>query len=128
MQTSILIARLMGPVMLVVGLAVWLNGDGFRAMAREFLKSDALIFLAGILTLSLGVTLVVVHNVWVADWPVIITVIGWVTLIAGILRVAWPQWLRNLAARVVEWRALTAIGGAVYVVLGAVLMYVGFLA
>jgi hypothetical protein len=118
----------MGPVMLVLGLALWLNGEGFRAIAREFLKSDALIFLAGLIALSLGVTLVVLHNVWVADWPVIITLIGWVSLIAGIVRVTWPTWLRAKVSGLVRHKQAHLAAGALYVVLGAVLMYFGFLA
>jgi hypothetical protein len=128
MDTSILIAKLMGPVMLVLGLALWLNGKGFRAMAKEFLKSDALIFLAGLIALSLGVTLVVFHNVWVADWPLIVTVIGWASLIAGIARLMWPNWLRRMASGLIERKELVVGGGAIYVVLGALLIYFGFLA
>jgi len=126
METSFLVAKLMGPVMLVIGLAMWLNGESFRAMAKEFLKSDALIFIAGLLALSLGVTLVVLHNVWAADWRVIITLFGWVSLAAGIVRLAFPGWLRDFAMRFIEWKPLNAVAGAIYVVLGAALTYFGF--
>jgi len=128
METSLLIAKLMGPVMLLMGLALWLNGEGFRAMAKEFLHSDALLFLAGLMALSLGVTLVVVHNVWVADWPVIITLFGWVSLASGIVRITWPGWLRGVWSGLVERKPLNVAAGAIYVVLGAALTYFGFLA
>jgi len=128
LETSILIAKLMGPVMLVTGLALWVNAERFRAMGREFLASDALIFVAGLLALSLGVTLVVVHNVWVASWPVIITLIGWVSLIAGIVRLIFPGQLRKMASGLVERKEVSLAGGAIYVVLGALLTYFGFLA
>jgi hypothetical protein len=128
METSVLIAKLMGPVMLVTGLALWSNGARVPAMAREVLASDALIFLAGLLALSLGVTLVVFHNRWVADWTIIITLFGWISLIAGIVRMMWPGWLRRVAARVVERRDIIVAAGALYVVLGALLSYFGYLA
>ena len=39
MQTSIFIARLIGPVMIVAGLAVLLNRQGFRTMAEDFWRT-----------------------------------------------------------------------------------------
>ena len=45
MQTSIFIARLIGPVMIVAGLAVLLNRQGFRTMAEDFLANRGLMFL-----------------------------------------------------------------------------------
>ena len=44
MANSIFLAKLMGPVMLAVGIGVLINGNGFRSLAEEFLRSRALIF------------------------------------------------------------------------------------
>src|SRR5437660_1159598 len=49
MTTSVFLARLIGPVMLVIGLAVFANQRAFRDMAEEFLASRALLFLSGLL-------------------------------------------------------------------------------
>jgi len=49
MSTSVFLARLIGPVMLVIGLAVLANQRAFRELAEEFLASRALIFLSGLL-------------------------------------------------------------------------------
>ena len=48
MANSIFLAKLMGPVMLAVGIAVLINGNGFRSLAEEFLRSRPLIFLSGL--------------------------------------------------------------------------------
>ena len=42
MNASIFLAQLIGPVSLVGGIAVFMNAEGTRAMAREFLRSPAL--------------------------------------------------------------------------------------
>jgi hypothetical protein len=44
MATSIFLARLIGPVMALVGVGVLANEAAFRKMAQEFLRSPALIF------------------------------------------------------------------------------------
>ena len=40
---SIFLARLMGPIMAMVGIGVFVNGAIYRALADEFLRSRALI-------------------------------------------------------------------------------------
>ena len=57
-------------------------------MAGEFLESHALIFLAGLITLPAGLAIVLTHNVWTADWRVVITILGWLCVIGGIIRIA----------------------------------------
>ncbi len=77
METSLFLARLMGPAAIVMGAAMLINPVNMREMANDFLEHRGLIFLAGILTLVAGLAIVLTHNVWVAGWPVIITIIGW---------------------------------------------------
>ena len=88
MQTSIFLARLIGPVMTVVGLAVLLNRRGFRELAQEFVESRALIFLSGLVILPAGVAIILVHNVWAADGRLMITLFGWVVAITSAVREA----------------------------------------
>ena len=70
MQTSIFIARLIGPVMIVAGLSVLLNRQSFHSMAEEFLASRALMFLGGMMVMLGGLAIVLTHNVWTSDWRV----------------------------------------------------------
>ena len=73
MQKSIYLARLMGPVMLAMGIGVLLNAPVFLILVGQFLHSYALIFVAGLLSLTAGLAIVLSHNVWVGDWRVLIT-------------------------------------------------------
>ena len=43
MPTSILIARLLGPVLLVIGLVALTRPEHVRRLAREFLEGEALL-------------------------------------------------------------------------------------
>ena len=58
MSTSVFLARLIGPVMLVIGLAVFANQRAFRELAEEFLASKALLFLSGLLIMPVGLAIV----------------------------------------------------------------------
>ena len=54
MANSVFLARLIGPVMLAVGIGVFVNGQVYRMLADEFLRSRALIYLSGLLTMTVG--------------------------------------------------------------------------
>ena len=58
MNKSIYIARLIGPVLLVmaIGMALGLQmeGDSYSSLLKEFIGSRALIFITGILALTAG--------------------------------------------------------------------------
>ncbi|XSG83461.1 MAG: hypothetical protein ACPW61_06695 [Methyloligella sp. ZOD6] len=127
MDTSIFIAKLLGPAMLVLGIAFLVNRSAYRAMAKEFLASPALVFIAGLTALALGLPLVVTHNVWVWGWPVAITIIGWLSLVAGIVRLVMPWAIRDAGQRMAESDGLMIGAGIFYLALGLWLSLAGYL-
>jgi hypothetical protein len=127
MTTSLFLAKLIGPVMLVVGLAVFANQRGFRALAEEFLASRALMFLAGFVLMPAGLAVVLTHNVWTADWRVLITILGWLTAIGGGLRLFGPLFMVKAAHAFLQRTYFTTIAAAIWTVLGLVFCFVGYL-
>ncbi|NNF59501.1 MAG: hypothetical protein HKN04_14790 [Rhodothermaceae bacterium] len=79
--------------------------------------------LIGLLTLPLGLLMVAGHNIWVLDFPVLITVAGWLTLIKGTIYVLAPQtFLRaSPVSHEVFVRGFRKVG-VVMTVLGVVLL------
>jgi hypothetical protein len=126
MQASVFIARIIGPITLVVGLALAFNAAVFRALAEEFLRSHALIFLAGLLTLASGLAIVLVHNVWTPDWRVTITILGWLFVISGVARTAAPQGVAALGRSMLAKPLTLKLGAGFDLALGALLCYFGF--
>lgn len=127
MQTSIYLARLIGPMLLVIGVGMLINRDGYRSMAREFLGSRALIYIAGLLAFLPGLALVLAHNVWVADWRVIVTVLGWLAVIGGTFRILFPQEVTRIGTRAIAYPNTLLIGGVATLILGAFLSYCGYM-
>jgi len=126
MQTSVFLARIIGPLALGMGLALAFNAAVYRTLADEFLRSYALIFLAGLLTLSAGLAIVMTHNVWTLDWRVVITVLGWLFVVAGAVRMIAPQ-VTAILGRKMHAKPLTfKIGAAFDLALGALLCFYGY--
>jgi hypothetical protein len=126
MQTSVFLAKLIGPICLVIGLALAFNTGVYRAMAEQFLASYALIFLAGLITLSSGLAIVLTHNVWTADWRVVITILGWLFVVAGIFRTVAPQQVAGIGRAMLAKPLTMQIGAAFDLALGALLCYFGY--
>ena len=127
METSILLAKLVGPMMLVLGLFVALNPARMRRIGREFLDSDALIFMSGVITLPVGLAIVVTHNVWAADWRALITLIGWIAVIAGTARLALPAAMKTVGETMLEKPLMIAAPGTLMAIMGGYLSWQGYL-
>jgi hypothetical protein len=126
MQRSIYLAKLIGPVSVAIGVGMLLNAPIFRILAEQFLSSYALIFLAGLLTLTVGIALVLAHNVWVGDWRLIITLIGWLSVIGGTFRIVAPNLVVRIGDAVIRHGEAFLVAGFAMLVLGGVLSYFGY--
>jgi len=126
MDTSIFLARLIGPVMLAVGASMLINRENALAMAEDFLEHRGLIFLAGIITLVTGLAIVLTHNVWEASWPVIITIIGWLCIFGGIFRMAFPDSVQAIGRSMLEKPGALLASGIGQIVFGLWLSWLGY--
>lgn len=97
-QPAVFIARLIGPTLFVIGIGVLLNEANYAAMITEAAHSPTIIYLSGLLTLPLGLAILNVYRTWTADWRVIITILGWLLVIGGAIRIVLPQLTATLAS------------------------------
>ena len=128
MQASIFIARLLGPLLLLPGIGLVTNPRVFRTMATEVVGSVTLIYLFGLIDVAAGLAIVLTHNVWIASWRVLITLIGWLLLVRGAARVLVPDRLMPHAVKLIRNKQLYPVSGAVLVILGLILCYFGYAA
>ena len=127
METSLFLAQLIGPVLIVIGVGLLLKKTEFREMATDFLSSRALIFVSGLLTLVTGLAIVLTHNVWEFNWPVIITILGWLSVFGGVFRILFPDSVQSVGTSMLDKPAVMTVSGAIQIVLGLWLSYVGYM-
>ena len=126
MPSTILIAKLMGPLLAMAGLVGLLNPKGVEAMAREIMASHALLFIAGVSALLAGLAIVNTHNHWAADWSLIITLFGWLALLGGVIRMGFPGLTKTIGEAMLANAAMLRVIGGLQVALGAFLMAKGY--
>jgi prepilin signal peptidase PulO-like enzyme (type II secretory pathway) len=85
MSPSKRIAGLVGPPLIAltvserVNLGIWKTND------------PRVTYLNGLLLFIGGLAIVHAHNVWVYRWPVLLTLVGWLAMAAGLFRMFAPK-------------------------------------
>jgi hypothetical protein len=102
MKRSRFIAKLFGVTGIIFVLIMLVTGGGLLERLTVALSDPGYLLNSGIMTLIIGVALVVGHNVWDGSWRVVITVIGYLSLLKGIAILAWPDSLVILAKNMIE--------------------------
>lgn len=126
MATSLFLAKVFGLYLTIVGSALLMNKSHYQKAAEHMLKNSGLLLITGIVTLIVGILLVLSHNIWVNDWRVIITLLAWITLIKGILRLLTPDVVASWGDALKKDRFYYSIS-TIALVLGLYLSYLGFL-
>src|SRR6185295_6151297 len=98
MSTSIFLAKLLGPYLLTISAGLLMNQKTYRRIMEDFPRQVSLVYIGGVIGLFFGLLLVLTHNVWTADWRVIITVIGWIGLLKGVWIILFPDSLEKVVA------------------------------
>jgi hypothetical protein len=127
MNRSLFLARLIGPVLAITGLSMLGNAQNYLDVATGIIGDGALLYFAAVLGLLGGIALVLTHNAWIADWRLIITLLGWVSVIESAAWILAPQVLARLYAPLLV-PAMPLFGGGIALLLGAVLCYFGYFA
>ncbi len=92
----------------------------------DFCKNAALLFYGGLSALVIGVVIILTHNVWVANWTVIITIIGWAGLIKGIWIIVFPNTVSKFMQAYQKNENLLMVHSIGVLIFGAVLTFFGF--
>ena len=123
MENSKMIAGLVGPSMLLAGALVLLNMNLFPGMVAEITRNPLLVILAGFITFVVGLAIVRVHNRWTKGWPVIVTIIGWICILGGLLRALFPVLAAQIAVRVIQVPGILPTAAVILLALGAFLSF-----
>jgi len=121
MEITIFLAQFWGSLFMILGgLSM-----GAKLLGRiiGYTEDRAITIATGYITFLLGLATVVAHNVWVADWRVAITILGWVTLFKGIEKIGFPERINKKAKM---FRSGQVFWGGIIFLIGAWLFWMSF--
>jgi len=123
METSKTIAALLGPTLIASAVSIFLNLDAWPGMVDQAFHNPALVFVSGYPHFVAGLAIVYFHNQWNGGWPVVVTALGWLAVVSGLLRILFPMQLAEIATRAVQTTSVMPIAALLILVIGAFLSF-----
>lgn len=102
LNMSVFLARLFAFYILIMVTAMITRKDHFKAFVEDFMQSDGLVTVCAAFTIIFGLVLVLLHNHWVHDWRLLVTIICWWTLLKGCILLFFPTPFSDKARTVLE--------------------------
>lgn len=125
MDYSYFLGAFLGLYLIIVGIALLTRKEMFQVLIKDFSKNPPIIFFSGILSLLFGLFIVLTHNAWFLSWIVLITILGYLYVIQGIIQIYLPEWIEEKIQKYFEGNILYYVG-ALLTLLGLFLAYRGF--
>ncbi len=123
---TVFLARLFGLYCIIMAAAMLSRPDAFLTTVNAFVADAPLVFTISVFALFAGLALVLLHNYWSGGaLPLIITLLGWLTLIKALLLLLLPS-PRLTALYGTVSPASILISGSLTLLLGIYLTVAGF--
>jgi hypothetical protein len=114
--------RVMGPYMAIIAVIAALRPDELRGMLSKFEADPLMSWVAGAFTLLLGLVVVALHPYWRGGAAIIVSVVGWLVTVQGLLLVTGSHAYLAVANSAVDTMGWERAGAAVEVL---VVLYLG---
>jgi len=119
------LSRLMGLYYLIASLIMAIQKQTMLEIENTVIHNGAMLYILGILTMLGGLAIILAHHQWSGGaLPVTVTLLGWITLIKGVL-LAQPQAAMGLWTHLQYERFYYLYIGIAFAI-GAGLAYGGF--
>jgi hypothetical protein len=125
MELSLFLAKLLGLYLLIFA-AVWLlRRNQVESAIHDLFNSPGTLALSGLINLIFGLAIAIAHPLWKLNWQGLITLIAYLAIIKGIMRLGFQEQVKKNAQ--IFLKKGFGILLAVMAILGAYLFYAGFL-
>lgn len=126
-STTLFLAQLIGPVMLAVGLGIFVSRNYYIKVYRHLENETLSVLMSGITAMVVGIVMVRYHNNWDTFLAGLVTLVGWFSILKGFFLIVTPKTVDRIGDYIAtkQWFSFIAI---VYMALGAYVSYAAYLA
>ncbi|MCK0130596.1 hypothetical protein MWU59_03680 [Flavobacteriaceae bacterium F08102] len=105
MDYSIFLAEFWGWYLLIFFIILSLNPKRIKQIFND-LRDDKFLILSSFIAIIVGLLNILFHNIWEPSWKLIITVLGWISLLIGLALFIVPKptvaWLQVVNIKFVQ--------------------------
>lgn len=123
---TIILAKIFGLYFLAIGIALVINPNRFKKIYQQSMDDENFLLFGGVLALLIGAFIVSIHNVWVLQWPIIITLLGWWSLSKGFFLLIYPEFIKLFSFMQTRSIKFYQILGLTYIVFSLFFIYKGW--
>ncbi|MEK9516494.1 MAG: hypothetical protein VWZ97_00590 [Flavobacteriaceae bacterium] len=127
MEISILIAKILGLSYLSLALGILFNTSYYRNELVKILDNSAILLYGGFLSIVLGLIIINYHNSWNDDWTTVITIVGYVALVKGMVLLIAPGSASLYKNNIFHPNNILKVLVPMLLVLGLLFGYFGFI-
>ena len=117
------LASIFGPFLVILGLWMLLYCDQYTKVLNGIKGSAGLFYMNSVFNLLIGFTVLSQYDLWGWNLLVLVTILGWVMVIRGIMGLFVPQLLMDI---LMHKNGFCKVCGIIPLVWGIFLSYVGF--
>ena len=110
MDATVFLAQMWGPVMLAIGVGIFVSPKYYVKIYRDLEKSAISVLTFGVMAMAAGIAQVSVHNLWNTFPEGLISVLGWGTLLKGAVLVVAPGFADKGGDWVANSKLISAVG------------------
>jgi hypothetical protein len=123
---DLFLAQLFGLYFIIVGVSVLVRKKSLMPTYRELIANKPVLFAIALLEIAAGLAVVLAHPVISIDWLGLISLIGWMLLVEGVLYLTLPSKVVQKFTKNFSSASWTTAGALVAIAAGAYLAYIGF--
>jgi hypothetical protein len=101
MELSLFFAKFWGWYLIIFFMILSLNPKRIKQIFED-LKDEKFLILISFIAIIIGLTNIILHNIWELNYKIIITLIGWFSLFIGLALFIFPKWT-------VDWLKVTNV-------------------
>lgn len=126
MEQAILLSKIFGPVLTLLGLFVLFRPDEVLKMWSSTKANPAILYIGGVINLLVGFTILALYNEWTMHLPFFVTLLGYALAIRGILVLFWADTVSQLGDKFVEKPTFRGTG-IIPLIWGLLLLWLGYI-
>ena len=126
MENAVILAKILGPLFLIIGVGLVANRRAYQELAAEFAASPSFLYLGGFIALAGGLIILQFYSAWPAAWPVVITILAWLMLIKGAVLLIAPAAMVRLGQAWTNSGAAITVQAILVLLVGAWLSWRGY--
>ncbi|WP_249025621.1 hypothetical protein [Mycobacterium branderi] len=120
-------ARVLGPFLVVVDVTALARASDMRGLLSDFEANSLWTWVTGAFILLFGLIVVAAHQYWRGAPAIIVSLLGWLIALRGLILLAFPKAFVSLANSMIDAQGWWMTACAAFGVVGLYLTYVGWM-